>query len=87
MPTKDPCVTVRLNGRENVVNIPAGANYEQLLLELKLNPEEVLIFVDNGARAVRCAGATRNRPRAKSRVWWLISAVGALTPVFLFLSG
>ena len=47
MPTKDPCVTVRLNGRENVVNIPAGANYEQLLLELKLNPEEVLIFVDN----------------------------------------
>jgi sulfur carrier protein ThiS len=47
MPIKDPCVTVRLNGRENVVNIPAGANYEQLLLELKLNPEEVLIFVDN----------------------------------------
>jgi sulfur carrier protein ThiS len=47
MPTKDPCVTVRLNGRENVVKIPAGANYEQLLLELKLNPEEVLIFVDN----------------------------------------
>ncbi len=30
-----------------MVNIPAGANYEQLLLELKLNPEEVLIFVDN----------------------------------------
>jgi len=30
-----------------LVNIPAGANYEQLLLELKLNPEEVLIFVDN----------------------------------------
>ncbi|MGZ4868847.1 MAG: MoaD/ThiS family protein [Halobacteriota archaeon] len=47
MSTKDSCVTVRLNGRENVINIPAGANYEQLLLELKLNPEEVLIFVDN----------------------------------------
>ena len=47
MPTKDPCVTVCLNGRENVFNIPAGANYEQLFLELKLNPEEVLIFVDN----------------------------------------
>ena len=47
MPTKDPCVTVCLNGQENVVNIAAGANYEQLLLELKLNPEEVLIFVDN----------------------------------------
>ena len=47
MPTKDSCVTVRLNGRENVVNIPAGANYEQLLLKLKLNPEEVLIFADD----------------------------------------
>ena len=47
MPKNDPCVTVRLNGQENVVNIPAGINYEQLLLELKLNPEEVLIFVDN----------------------------------------
>jgi sulfur carrier protein ThiS len=47
MSIKDSCVTVRLNGRENVVNIPAGANYEQLLLELKLNPEEVLIFVEN----------------------------------------
>jgi len=47
MPKKDSCVTVRLNEQENVVNIPAGANYEQLLLELKLNPEEVLIFVDN----------------------------------------
>ena len=47
MPENDPCVTVCLNGQENVVNIPAGTNYEQLLLELKLNPEEVLIFVDN----------------------------------------
>jgi len=47
MPKNDPCVTICLNGQENVVNIPAGANYEQLLLELKLNPEEVLIFVDN----------------------------------------
>ena len=47
MPKKDPCVIVSLNGQENVVKIPSGATYEQLLLELKLNPEEVLIFVDN----------------------------------------
>jgi sulfur carrier protein ThiS len=47
MPKKDPCVTVSLNGQENVVNIPPGSSYQQLLLELKLNPEEVLIFVDN----------------------------------------
>jgi len=47
MQKKSVCVTVRLNGQDTVVNIPTGANYEQLLLELKLNPEEVLIFVGN----------------------------------------
>ena len=47
MPKKSVCITVRLNRQDTVINIPAGANYEQLLLELKLNPEEVLIFVDN----------------------------------------
>jgi sulfur carrier protein ThiS len=47
MPKNDHCITVNLNGEEYVVKLPVGATYEQLLHELKLNPEEVLIFVDN----------------------------------------
>jgi sulfur carrier protein ThiS len=31
------------------VNLPLGSDYERLLNELKLNPEEVLVFVDNAA--------------------------------------
>ncbi|HYA33360.1 MAG TPA: MoaD/ThiS family protein [Candidatus Bathyarchaeia archaeon] len=47
MPKKDASVTVCMNGRENVIKLSSGTNYEQLLLELNLNPEEVLVFVDN----------------------------------------
>jgi len=85
MPTKDPCVTVRLNGRENVVNIPAGANYEQLLLELKLNPEEVLIFVDNEPVPFDAPVQPGTVRRAKSRVWWLISGSWRSHASFLFV--
>jgi sulfur carrier protein ThiS len=43
------CVTVELKGQEYVVNLPAGSDYERLLSELKLNPEEVLVFVEDEA--------------------------------------
>ena len=41
------CISVELKGQKRVVNLPTGSNYEQLLSELKLNPEEVLVFVEN----------------------------------------
>jgi len=47
MPKKHLCITVELKGQKRVVNLPAESNYEQLLSELKLNPEEVLVFVKN----------------------------------------
>jgi sulfur carrier protein ThiS len=49
MPKGDLCVTVELKGKEQEVNLPFGSDYEQLLYKLKLNPEEVLVFVDNEA--------------------------------------
>lgn len=47
MPKEHLRVTVELKGQKRVVNLPAGSNYGQLLSELKLNPEEVLVFVEN----------------------------------------
>jgi sulfur carrier protein ThiS len=47
MPKEHVCVTVELKGEELVLNLPINSTYEQLLTELKLNPEEFLIFVDN----------------------------------------
>ncbi len=47
MPKEHLSVTVELKRQKRVVNLPADSNYEQLLSELKLNPEEVLIFVEN----------------------------------------
>ena len=41
------CVTVDLKGQKHVVTLPANSNYEQLLSELSVNPEEVLVFVEN----------------------------------------
>jgi sulfur carrier protein ThiS len=49
MPKGGLCVTVELKGKEQEVNLPLGSDYEQLLGKLKLNPEEVLVFVDNEA--------------------------------------
>jgi len=49
MPKECLCVTVELKGQEQNVNLPLGSDYERLLNELKLNPEEVLVFVDNEA--------------------------------------
>jgi len=49
MPKEHLCVTVELKGQEQKVNLPLGSDYERLLSELKLNPEEVLVFVDNEA--------------------------------------
>jgi sulfur carrier protein ThiS len=43
------CVIVELKGQEYEVNLPVGSDYERLLSELKLNPEEVLVFVDDEA--------------------------------------
>jgi len=43
------CVTVELKGQKQEVNLPLGSDYERLLNELKLNSEEVLIFVENEA--------------------------------------
>jgi sulfur carrier protein ThiS len=47
MPKEHMCVTVQLKEEELVVNLPIDSTYERLLTELKLNPEEFLIFVDN----------------------------------------
>ena len=49
MPKEHLCVTVELKGQKQEVNLPWGSDYERLLHELKLNPEEVLIFVENAA--------------------------------------
>jgi sulfur carrier protein ThiS len=49
MPKEHLCVTVELKGQEKEVNLPLGSDYERLLSELKLNPEEVLVFVENEA--------------------------------------
>jgi sulfur carrier protein ThiS len=47
MPKEHLCVTVELKGQEHEVNLPLGSDYERLLSELDLNPEEVLVFVEN----------------------------------------
>jgi sulfur carrier protein ThiS len=39
-------VTIVIKGQERELCIPEGSSYEQLLLELEINPEEALIFVD-----------------------------------------
>lgn len=39
-------VTVVIKGQECELSIPEGSNYEQLLLEMEINPEEALIFVN-----------------------------------------
>jgi sulfur carrier protein ThiS len=39
-------VTVAIKGQECELSIPEGSNYEQLLLEMEINPEETLIFSD-----------------------------------------
>jgi sulfur carrier protein ThiS len=49
MPKEHLCVTVELKEQKREVNLPLGSDYERLLNELKLNPEEVLVFVDNAA--------------------------------------
>ncbi|MGZ4863198.1 MAG: MoaD/ThiS family protein [Halobacteriota archaeon] len=49
MPKEHLCVTVELKEQKREVNLPFGSDYERLLTELKLNPEEVLVFVDNAA--------------------------------------
>jgi sulfur carrier protein ThiS len=49
MPKEHLCVTVELKGQKQEVKLPLGSDYEQLVNELKLNPEEVLVFVNNAA--------------------------------------
>jgi sulfur carrier protein ThiS len=39
-------VTVTIKGQEHELNIQEGSNYEQLLLEMNVHPEEALVFVD-----------------------------------------
>jgi len=39
-------VTVTIKGQEHELTIQEGSNYEQLLLEMNVHPEEVLVFVD-----------------------------------------
>ncbi len=39
-------VTVAIKGQECELSIPEGSNYEQLLLEMEINPEEALVFVN-----------------------------------------
>jgi sulfur carrier protein ThiS len=49
MPKEHLCVTVELKGQEQELNLPLGSDYEGLLSKLKLNPEEVLVFVEDEA--------------------------------------
>jgi sulfur carrier protein ThiS len=49
MPKEHLCVTVELKGQKQEVKLPLDSDYEQLVNELKLNPEEVLVFVNNAA--------------------------------------
>jgi sulfur carrier protein ThiS len=39
-------VTVTIEGQECELSIPEGSSYEQLLLEMEINPEEALVFVN-----------------------------------------
>ena len=39
-------VTVTIKGQEHELAIQEGSNYEQLLLEMNVHPEEALVFVD-----------------------------------------
>ncbi|MGB8312029.1 MAG: thiamine biosynthesis protein ThiS [Halobacteriota archaeon] len=39
-------VTVTIKGQEHELTIQEGSNYEQLLLEMNVHPEEALVFVD-----------------------------------------
>jgi sulfur carrier protein ThiS len=39
-------VTVTIKGQQHELTIQEGSNYEQLLLEMNVHPEEALVFVD-----------------------------------------
>ncbi len=39
-------VSVTIKGQKCELNIPEGSSYEQLLLEMEINPEEALVFVN-----------------------------------------
>ena len=39
-------VIVTIKGQEHELTIQEGSNYEQLLLEMNVHPEEALVFVD-----------------------------------------
>ena len=45
MPNEELGVIVELNGEFRTVYVPANSDYEELLDQLNLNPEEVLVFV------------------------------------------
>ena len=46
MPKEELCVIVEFNGESRTVHLPANSDYEGLLSQLDLNPEEVLVFVE-----------------------------------------
>lgn len=50
MPKETLCVIVEFNGESQTVYLPANSDYEGLLGQLNLNPEEFLVFV--GERSV-----------------------------------
>jgi sulfur carrier protein ThiS len=39
-------VTITIKGQQHELTIQEGSNYEQLLLEMNVHPEEALVFVD-----------------------------------------
>jgi sulfur carrier protein ThiS len=46
MPKQALCVTVEFDGKCRTVFLPANSDYEGLLSQLDLNPEEFLVFVE-----------------------------------------
>jgi sulfur carrier protein ThiS len=49
MPKEELCVTVEFNGKFRAVYLPANSNYDGLLGQLNLNPEEFLVFVEGNS--------------------------------------
>jgi len=49
MPKEELCVTVEFNGKFQTVYLPANSNYDGLLGQLNLNPEEFLVFVEGNS--------------------------------------
>jgi sulfur carrier protein ThiS len=45
MPKEELCVIVEFNEESRTVYLPANSDYEGLLGQLDLNPEEFLVFV------------------------------------------